>query len=408
MLKPLDSRKLRALVCDEEKVDCYSIRAAKNFFAENEVLEGVRNLLQAFGEWRPHLYHDHKNRERWHIQFPDPLFDTLYLRANGISVEIFKHRSYVTSAEIREVFKHKKCSASIEMVGCPQNWVLMLQWLWAYGDEVYIINVKKGYMLRTLDYRKLDTLAEDDNDADCDSIRHTKACLGEEKDIGRGIVYLFEGWEVFAPLIHRDKEVEDSWHVTFRDSPFRSLRIQPSIDHGVVDVYAFDKYVNSFHVLDNPKNPDRDTWRRLLTFVWDYGKRRQERKKRWEEMQRLSPKKYTKILAKSKRTEKPLLHKVLHTAGFKAQRGAIPRANNMRFLPDKEDDVMEDIDTGVRAEKSLSRQLFNQKSPLRATNPNALLGTSQKANDTEGNQTTTKVEIDEANIGGLEIMDCQT
>lgn len=76
----------------------------------------------------------------------------------------------------------------------------------------------------------------------------------------------------------------------------------------------------------------------------------------------------------------------------------------MRVLLDKNEDVM---DT-VRAEKSLSRQFLNQKSPLRATNPNARLGTSQEANDTEGNQTTTKVEIDEANIGGLEIMDCQS
>ena len=70
MLEPLDSKKLRALVCDGKDVDCYNIRAAKSFFDEDDVIEGVYNLLQAFRLWRPHLYHDHKYREKWHIQFP--------------------------------------------------------------------------------------------------------------------------------------------------------------------------------------------------------------------------------------------------------------------------------------------------------------------------------------------------
>ena len=106
--------------------------------------------------------------------------------------------------------------ASIEVIGRPENWAVMLQWLWDYGDEVYINKVKTGSMLRPLDYRKLDMLDEDDNDADCESIRRTKACLGKEKDLARGAMCLFEGWEVFVPCIHRDKEVEGSWHITFR------------------------------------------------------------------------------------------------------------------------------------------------------------------------------------------------
>ena len=71
MLRPLDPGKLRALVCDEEIPDDSSIRSAKRFFAWENVLEGVHNLLQAFfrGEWSPHLCHDHSNRERWHIHF---------------------------------------------------------------------------------------------------------------------------------------------------------------------------------------------------------------------------------------------------------------------------------------------------------------------------------------------------
>lgn len=70
MLRPLDPEKLRALVCDEKIPACASIRSVKGSFAWENVLDGVRNLLQAFGVgWIPHLYHDHKDPQRWHIQF---------------------------------------------------------------------------------------------------------------------------------------------------------------------------------------------------------------------------------------------------------------------------------------------------------------------------------------------------
>ena len=121
----------------------------------------------------------------------------------------------MTSKDICEIFKRKKCIASIDIVGRPQNWVLMLQWLWAYWDELYIASVKNGSMLRPLDYQKLDALAKTDDDADCDSIRRAKAHLGKEKNLPTGIVSLFEGWEVFAPQIHHDKDVERCWWITF-------------------------------------------------------------------------------------------------------------------------------------------------------------------------------------------------
>lgn len=122
-------------------------------------------------------------------------------------------------------------------------------------------------------------------------------------------------------------------------------------------------------------------------------------------MQRLSPKKIAKRQSKSKRTEKPLLHKVLHTAGFKAQRGAISRANIMRAIPENGDNATEDLDTGIHAETSISRQFFSQKSPLHCTDPNARLKTSWEVKDTKDGHPT-KVEVDAVNIGGLEIMDC--
>ena len=131
------------------------------------------------------------------------------------------------SKEVQDVFKRKEKCASIEMVGRPQNWVLMLQWLWAHGNEVYIANVKNGTMLRPLDDRKLSMLERADNEADDDSIRRTKASLGKEKDLAGGIICLFEGWDIFVPVMHRGKEMESIWHVTFRVCMFRiSLSVQ--------------------------------------------------------------------------------------------------------------------------------------------------------------------------------------
>ena len=69
MLEPLDSERLHTLLCDADNSDCLDIRAAKRFFAKGDVIEGLYDLLRAFRVWKPHLYHDHKHREKWHIQF---------------------------------------------------------------------------------------------------------------------------------------------------------------------------------------------------------------------------------------------------------------------------------------------------------------------------------------------------
>lgn len=92
----------------------------------------------------------------------------------------------------------------------------MLQSIWAYGNEVYINNMKKTSSLQPLDSRKLDALAQDIDNADCDCIRFTKILLGKRKFLDRGIMCLFQGWEVFEPRFHRDEEVENKWRVTFR------------------------------------------------------------------------------------------------------------------------------------------------------------------------------------------------
>ena len=69
MLEPLNPRMLRAIVGEEGDLDCRSICQAKTFFAENDVIQGLRNLLDAFGLWRAYLYHEHTCRELWYIRF---------------------------------------------------------------------------------------------------------------------------------------------------------------------------------------------------------------------------------------------------------------------------------------------------------------------------------------------------
>lgn len=123
------------------------------------------------------------------------------------------------------------------------------------------------------------------------------------------------------------------------------------------------------------------------------------------ETQRHSTKKHPKAQPKKKNPEKPLLHKVLHTTTFKAKPEAVPRAKNGKAIPSEEDEVMKDDDTGIYTEESSNRQLLNEKSPLRATDPNAQLGISWKAKNTDDHQAI-KAGIDGINIGGLQIMDC--
>ena len=115
-------------------------------------------------------------------------------------------------------------------------------------------------------------------------------------------------------------------------------------------------------------------------------------------MQRLSPKKRATSQSKSK----PLLHKVLHTASFKAQRREMPRAKIVAVVPHKEDDNMEIIDDHV--EESRVPQLVNKDSPLCATDPNAQLGTAWEVKDI-GDCQSIESDVEDVNIRSLEITD---
>lgn len=92
----------------------------------------------------------------------------------------------------------------------------MLQWFWAYGEETYATNVKNGSMVRPLDPCKLAALVHADGTDQYDFIQETKIYLSEKKDLANGVRCLFDGWQVFAPRLHHDKERDEKWRLTFQ------------------------------------------------------------------------------------------------------------------------------------------------------------------------------------------------
>ena len=69
MLVPLDPKKLRALVVDDDNADCLDIQAVKSFFAKFDFAEGMEKLLQTFDLGTPCLFRDKKSHTYWHIRF---------------------------------------------------------------------------------------------------------------------------------------------------------------------------------------------------------------------------------------------------------------------------------------------------------------------------------------------------
>lgn len=102
----------------------------------------------------------------------------------------------------------------------------MLQWLWAYGEEIYSANVKNGSMVRPLDPCKLAALVYADGATECDFIQDTKAYLSEKKDLASGVLCLFNDWEVFAPSLDRDTERDEKWRLTFWVCVYASQKVQ--------------------------------------------------------------------------------------------------------------------------------------------------------------------------------------
>ena len=69
MLEPLDPQRLDALLRDVgDDADCLNIRAAKEYFAMNDMAEGLLALIDSFG-FKPRLYHEEGNFAKWKILF---------------------------------------------------------------------------------------------------------------------------------------------------------------------------------------------------------------------------------------------------------------------------------------------------------------------------------------------------
>ena len=77
MLKPLDPRKLAALVSDSSNADCCHVEAAKIFLNNDKNLsEGVLRLPDTYGYFLAVIHHKSENDyfnkpgpEKWHITF---------------------------------------------------------------------------------------------------------------------------------------------------------------------------------------------------------------------------------------------------------------------------------------------------------------------------------------------------
>lgn len=101
-----------------------------------------------------------------------------------------------------------------------------------------------------------------------------------------------------------------------------------------------------------------------------------------------------------------MLHKVLHTASFKAHKIKDSKRRTLKTNQQQEDDIMEDIDEAneERFKNPSSRHPFGLKSPLYATDPNAQLGTTSRTKDLEDDRTA-GCGVESVNIGGLQILD---
>ena len=69
-------------------------------------------------------------------------------------------------------------------------------------------------------------------------------------------------------------------------------------------------------------------------------------------------------------------------------------------------DYSEEVDTEPDFEKHSSRQVFGQKSPLRATDPNAQLGQAPTRSNVKSDQTV-KPMVECINIVGLNIQESE-
>ena len=137
----------------------------------------------------------------------------------------------------------------------------------------------------------------------------------------------------------------------------------------MIHLYAFGKYVKSLQLTNSPQS-----WQAILEWLWDYGNRRHIEKAEYEGgllagscifcfayartafLSRPNPE--AKRKSKQPRAEKPLLHHVLRTAGFKAQGHPKMKQKEVERMPKAADGSVECVDR-----KAVRRRALHPASP---------------------------------------------
>lgn len=104
---------------------------------------------------------------------------------------------------------------------------------------------------------------------------------------------------------------------------------------------------------------------------------------------------HTRVHGQRQRVNKPLLHKVLHTATFKAQHGRVGRAREAAVVPEGTDFEMDDVDS---------------TKPLCNTAPDAAsssghMGWALQTRGMSDDQRTPSVTTENIDIGALQVVD---
>lgn len=187
---------------------------------------------------------------------------------------------------------------------------------------------------------------------------------------GEEMYKLLLAFQNFKPSLHWDRSSAwhadvgyEKWHISFSNSPFRSLRLQPGSPQGVVDINAFQTSVESFQMTGSSQN-----WQACLKWIWNYGNSRHIAKAEYEASHPQTKNK-KKPQSKQHRAEKPLLHQVLRTANSKAQQGPMLKAKALRDIPEeKQTVIMQWYDAAT-----MSRRV------LQLADPNGRVGKSGQA-----------------------------
>ena len=146
----------------------------------------------------------------------------------------------------------------------------------------------------------------------------------------------------------------------------------------MIDIYAFDKHVKSLSMTDSPQS-----WQAILEWLWNYGNKRHIEKAEYTGRSpsslrvfryadrriasRSRPTSKAKRESKRRRVQKPLLHHVLRTAGFKTEGGSKTTLKDVEHMVEAADNV---------GRVSKQRQALHPASPNRQMRKSRLATTT--------------------------------